>query len=220
MFRDRTDAGRRLAPLLERFGDSNPVVVGLPRGGVVVAAEVAAHLHAPLDLLVVRKLGAPQQPELAIGAVVDGGGPSVFLDTGLIQRLGVQERYVEEEVRQQVQEIHRRECAYRGGRPAVPLQGRTVLMIDDGVATGATTRVALRAIRGQEPERLILAVPVGSPETLDALAADADEVIAVERPEDFRAVGQFYERFDQTEDKEVIRLLEAARGQEKGRSVA
>jgi putative phosphoribosyl transferase len=219
VFRDRVDAGRQLAPLLERFRAERPVIIGLPRGGVVVAAQVAEALDAPIDIVVVRKLGAPQQPELAIGAVVGGDPPRVLIDEDLVRRLGVGEQYLRTEVEQQVEELRRRESLYRGGRGAIPLAGRTVIVVDDGVATGASTRVALRAVRLEDPARLVLAVPVGSPETLASLQREADEVVAVLAPEDFRAVGQFYDWFDQTEDEEVIRILEASRG-EKGRSVA
>lgn len=218
MFRDRAEAGRRLAQALERFRAERPVVIGLPRGGVVVAAEVAAALDAPLDILVVRKIGAPDQMELAIGAVVDGETPRTLIDHDMIRRLGVPESYLREEINAQVDEIRRREAAYRAGRAAIPLRGRTVIVADDGVATGASTRVALRAIRAKGPARLILAVPVGAPETLADLRREADEVVALLAPEGFRAVGQFYENFEQTEDDQVIALLEKARGREKGRS--
>lgn len=228
MFRDRTDAGRQLAPLLERFRERRPVVIGVPRGGVIVAAEVARALDAPLDIVVVRKLGAPEQPELGIGAVVDSRSPRVLLDPFLVERLGVSEGYIKEEVALQVEEIRRREEAYRGGEPPVPLRGRTVIVVDDGVATGASTRVALRSIRQDGPAALILAVPVGSPETLRSLGEEADEIVIIDQPDDFRAVGQFYADFAQTEDRDVIaRLTEArdrahreSKGREKGRSVA
>jgi putative phosphoribosyl transferase len=217
MFRDRSDAGRQLATLLEEYRAEHPVVIGLPRGGVVVASEVAEALGAPMDILVVRKLGAPEHRELAIGAVVDSDEAKVLLDPDLIERLGVTREYLEQEIAREIQEIHRRESAYRAGRPPVPLEGRTVIVVDDGVATGASTRVALRAIRAKHPARVVLAVPVGSPETLRSLESEADEVIAVAAPDDFRAVGQFYEYFDQTGDEEVVGLLEQARGREKGR---
>jgi putative phosphoribosyl transferase len=216
VFRDRADAGRQLAGVLDGLRDQSAVVIGLPRGGVVVAAEVAQALDAPLDILVVRKLGSPYQPELGIGAVVDGDAPQILLEPDLVQRLGVDEQYIRDEARRQVEEIHRREAAYRGGRPATPLEGRTVIVVDDGVATGVSTRIALRALRAKRPARLILAVPVGAPETLRSLQAEADEVIALEAPDDFRAVGQFYTDFDQTSDEEVIELLERARGREEG----
>jgi predicted phosphoribosyltransferase len=189
--------------------------VGLPRGGVVVASEVAAALAAPLDILVVRKIGAPEQKELGVGAVVDG---VPVLDHELVRRLAVPDSYLRDETALQIEEIRRREAAYRRGRPAMALKDRTVIVVDDGVATGASTRAALRAVRRRGPARTVLAVPVASPETLRTLAAEADDVVCLETPEDFRAVGQFYEDFEQTADEQVIDLLDRARGREEGRA--
>lgn len=215
MFRDRSDAGRQLAAMLMEYAASRPVVVALPRGGVVVGYEVAVALGAPLDILTVRKLGAPEHGELAIGAVVDAGGggaePLTVLDQELIGYLQVPEEYIRAEASRQAEEIRRREAAYRGDRPPIPLAGRVVIVVDDGVATGASTRVALRAVRRMQPARLILAVPVGPPESLRSLAREADEVVCVMAPRPFGAVGAFYENFGQTSDQEVVDLLAAAR---------
>jgi putative phosphoribosyl transferase len=211
IFRDRRDAGRQLAAACRAYAEADPVVIGLPRGGVVVAAEVAAALHAPLDIVVVRKIGSPFQAELAIGAVYEASGPQVLLDDILVQRLGVAERYIEHQVQEQIREIHRRQHAYRGTQKPIPLRGRAVLLVDDGIATGASTRAALRAIRAQEPRLLVLAAPVASPDSLNTLKPEADQILCLLAPEHFRAVGEFYEDFDQTTDDEVIELLAKAR---------
>jgi len=216
MYRDRSDAGRVLAGLLEKYRPESPVVVALPRGGVVVGAEVAEALDAPLEILLVRKLGAPQHAELAIGAVVDLGdsrGPTILLDP-LAERLGVPQEYIHAEAAREASEIRRREAVYRDGRAAIDLHGRTIILVDDGIATGSTVRAALRAIRRAEPARLILAVPVAPAHTLELLRDEADEVICPLATEDFRAVGEFYEDFSQTDDAEVIELLDLSRGRE------
>ncbi|MCC2672711.1 MAG: phosphoribosyltransferase, partial [Armatimonadetes bacterium] len=168
LFRDRTEAGRRLAVELERFRAPDTLVLGVPRGGVVVAAEVARALEAPLDVVIARKLGAPQQPELAIGAVISGGGR--LLDDYAIRYLRVSAEYLEAETARQQEEIRRRISDYRGAEPAPELRGRTVIVVDDGVATGYTIRAALIALREQEPARLIVAVPVAPAASLEELA--------------------------------------------------
>jgi putative phosphoribosyl transferase len=211
MYRDRADAGRRLAQLCRRFAGTGPVVLGLPRGGVVVAAEVARALDAELDIVVVRKLGAPQQPELAIGAVSSADGPRVILEEHLVRRLNVSEAYLEREIDEQFAELRRREEAYRAGAAPLEVRGRVVIVVDDGVATGASTRAALRAVRGRRPALLVLAVPVAAPESLHMLRAECDEVVCPLTPEPFHAVGAFYDNFDQTTDGEVIDLLTEAR---------
>jgi putative phosphoribosyl transferase len=216
MYHDRAEAGRLLASMLEPYRAQTPVIVALPRGGVVVGAEVAESLGAPLDILLVRKIGAPTQPELAIGAVVDLGaleGPTVLLDP-IAQRVGATREYLHDAIQQEIAEIRRRESVYRGDRPPIDLAGRAVILVDDGIATGSTTRAALRAIRQAGPFRLILAVPVAPPQTLARLRQDADEVVCPLSPEEFRAVGEFYEDFTQTSDAEVIELLERAQGRE------
>jgi putative phosphoribosyl transferase len=209
-FADRADAGRRLAQQLQHLRGEDAVVLGLPRGGVVVAYEVARALAAPLDIVVVRKLGAPDQPELGIGAVVDADHPQVSLYDELVRRLGVSREHIEEEVGAQVKEIRRREQEYRGDREPVDVRGRTAIIVDDGVATGSSVRAALRALRARRPARLVLAVPVAAPESLQMLESEADEVVCLLAPPSFRAVGQFYHDFDQTSDKEVVDLLTRA----------
>jgi putative phosphoribosyl transferase len=184
------------------------VVVGIPRGGLPVALEIASALSVPLDVIVVRKLGAPGQPELGIGAVVDGDHPRAIFNQDIIEHLGVEDEYINAEIARQLKEVRRRETEYRGGRRKVPLTGKTVIVVDDGVATGSSTRAALRGVRRQKPERLILAVPVAPVESLEALRGDADEIVCLETPEDFFAVGQFYHDFHQVSDDEVRAILQ------------
>jgi len=209
MFDDRRDAGRQLAARLLPYQDRDPVVLALPRGGVPVGYEIARALGAPLDIIVVRKLGAPGQPELGIGAVVDGDHPLGVLNEEVMKTLVVPEAYLEHEVTAQLAEIRRRQAAYRGGRAALPVAGRTAIVVDDGLATGGSMRAALRSVRRAAPARLVLAVPVAPPDTLARLAAEVDETICLETPELFGAVGYFYRDFTQTTDDEVIRLLAA-----------
>lgn len=209
-FRDRRDAGRALARELARFAAEAPVVLALPRGGVVVGAEVAAALRAPLDVIVVRKIPAPRSPELALGAVCEMGGEQVHLDPRTVYETGAPEEYLRAESRRQLDEVRRREALYRAGRPAVPVAGRTVIVVDDGVATGSTALVALRAARRAGAARVALAVPVAAPDSARVLARDADAVIVLTAPDDFYAVGQYYDDFSQTTDDEVVRLLAEA----------
>lgn len=205
-FQDRYEAGQRLAKELTWLrGQEDLIVLGIPRGGVVVAYEVAKELDAPLDVYITRKIGAPYNPELAIGAVASDG--TLVLDHKLVGRVGASDAYVEEETERQRQEIERRMAAYRGSRPAPQLEGRTVIVVDDGVATGATVLASLRAIRQRDPEELVLAVPVAPADTLLKLSQEADRVVCLYTPEIFWAVGAFYGVFDQTSDAEVIRLL-------------
>jgi putative phosphoribosyl transferase len=207
-FRDRTDAGRKLAAALVRFKDESPVVLGLPRGGLPVALEVSRALDAPLDVWVVRKLGAPIHEELGMGAVAEGG--EVFIDPSIVASVGATEEDVRRVVAEKTREVNERRARFRGGRPAPSLSGRTVLLVDDGIATGGTARAALRAIRRQEPKRLVLAVPVGSTDTLRSLADEADEVICLEPCEDLVAVGLWYQDFRPVDDETVIEILEGA----------
>ena len=204
-FRDRVDAGRRLAELLRPLQDQEVVVSGLPRGGVPVAAEVAAALDKPLDVVVVRKLGVPMQPELGMGAIGEEG--VIVLNEQLIAEIrltGDQVRRVAESERQ---ELERRVQAYRGDRPPVPMEGCTAVLVDDGLATGYTARAAVEVARRRKAERVILAVPVAPPEAVEELSRIADDVLAVETPTFMAAVGNWYEDFDQTSDGEVVALL-------------
>jgi len=180
-------------------------VLGIPRGGVVVAYEVAKALGAPLDIFITRKIGAPDNPEFALGAVASDG--TVVLDRLIVDQLDIPADYVLDEIKRQREEIERRMQMFRGERPPPELKGKVVVLVDDGVATGATVLASLRALRQREPAELILAIPVGPPETVARLAEEADRVIALETPEPFWAVGRFYIRFDQTTDEEVIELL-------------
>ena len=207
VFRDRRDAGRRLAALLGHLaGDPELLVLGLPRGGVPVAAEVAAALGAPLDLYVVRKLGAPGRRELAMGAIASGGVR--VLNEPVAAR--IPRAVVEEVARAEERKLEHSERALRGDRPAPAIRGRTVLLVDDGIATGSTVRSAIAALRTLQAGRIVVAVPVVAPETRDDLAHEVDEVVAVVTPEPMAAISLWYENFSQTADEEVRRLLEQA----------
>jgi putative phosphoribosyl transferase len=215
-FLDRTDAGRVLAGMLARYrADTNAVVLALPRGGVPVGYEVASALGLPLDVLVVRKLGMPSQPELAMGAVASGG--AFVLNEEVVRYLPRGSDAVEQVKARELQELARREKTYRGDRPALQMRGRTGILVDDGLATGATMEAAVRALRSLHAQRIVVAVPVASIEARERIAAVADEVVCVQAPPFFSAVGQWYERFDQTEDEEVRELL--ARAQAAGVSI-
>lgn len=212
MYADRNEAGRRLADLLEpRLRGEDVVVLALPRGGVPVALEVAKRLHAPLDLLYVRKIGAPGQPELAIGAVTDGPRPHVLLNEGLIAEIGVPERYIEETKRRKLADIERYREIYHAGRPRVPVAGRTAVLIDDGIATGTTARAALRGLRDAGAARTVLAVPLAPADTLAELAIEADDVVCPLTPSPFWAIGIHYQDFHQVPDREVVAALDACR---------
>lgn len=206
IYADRHDAGRALAPELKRLALSEPLVLGLPRGGVPVAFEIAKALGAQLDILVVRKLGAPSQPELAIGAIASGG--IRFLNDRIIEALGVSESALEEVESYERNELERRELMYRGDRPRPDLAGRDVILVDDGIATGATMLAAVDAVRSRDPATVIVAVPTASAASLRKLEAAADKVVCLDAPPDFYAVGQFYVDFSQTTDAEVAGLLD------------
>ena len=184
-------------------------MLALPRGGVPVAFEVARELAAPLDLVLVRKIGVPWQPELALGAVADGGGgpPETFIDERMAEALAIPPDYVRNETARQLVELERRRRIYCAGRPPVEISGRTAIVVDDGIATGATMRVALRAVRRQGPASLVLAVPVAAAETLASFASEADETVCVEAPTGLGAIGYYYEDFHQMSDDEVTDLL-------------
>ncbi len=212
IFSDRGDAGRQLAGALAHLRGRRPVVVALVRGGLPVASEVAQALSAPLDIILVRKIGVPWQPELAVGAVVDGSRPELVINPDVQQLAGISQDYVEAEAKRQLAEIDRRRALYLRGRPQQALQGRTVILVDDGIATGATTRAALRAARRQRPAHLVLAVPVAAPDTLADLAEEADEIVCLHAPAAFGAVGAHYRDFHQLSDEEVVALLDRASG--------
>jgi len=211
LFEDRRDAGRQLALALARYQQSRAVVLALPRGGVPVGLEVAKALAAPLEVLLVRKIGAPGQPELGLGAVVDGAEPQLVLNDEIIRRVGPPTGYIEEEMRLQLAEIERRRRRYLGDRPPVRVEGRTAIVVDDGIATGGTVRAALRGLSRIRPCRLVLAVPVAPADSLDELSGNCDDIVCLATPEPFYAVGLHYRDFTQTEDEEVIGLLAEAR---------
>jgi putative phosphoribosyl transferase len=209
LFEDREDAGRRLAGRLARYADERPVVFALPRGGVPVGAEVSRALDAPLEVIVSRKLGAPGQPEFGIGAVAPGGVR--VLNERAVRALDIGEDYLELIAARESAEAARRLRLFRGDRPYPDLNGRTAILVDDGLATGVTARAALLALRRLRPRRLVLAVPVCAPQTAEMLRPETDDLIYLLAPPDLEAVGLWYQNFDQVPDEEVIRLLEEAR---------
>ena len=209
-YADRGDAGRRLASRLAHLKDRQPVVLALPRGGVAVGFEIAQALDAALDIVLVRKIGVPWQPELALGAVTDGASPETFVDRDLATSLDIPDSYISKETARQLEEIERRRKLYCEGRPAVEVAGRTAIVVDDGIATGATMRVALQAVRRHGPARLVLAVPVAPPDTLAALDEEVDEAVCLHAPVALGAIGFYYRDFHQLSDAEVTDLLARA----------
>ena len=209
-YADRADAGRRLADKLMHLKDREPIVLALPRGGVAVGFEIARALDAPLDVVLVRKIGVPWQPELALGAVTDGADPQTFIDRDLAASLEIPEDYVREETARQLAEIERRRKSYSEGRPALEISGRAAIVVDDGIATGATMRVALQAVRRRNPAWLVLAAPVAPPDTLASLGEEADETVCPETPIGLGAIGFYYRDFHQMSDLEVTDLLARA----------
>lgn len=208
-FADRRDAGRALVPILQKCELSNPLILALPRGGVPVAWEIARALPAPLDIIVVRKLGAPFQPELAIGAIASGG--IRVLNDDLIRMLpGLDETVIEEIAEREEKELLRREQNYRGDRPYPNLRDRDVVLVDDGMATGATMRAAAKAVRSRRPSKVVVAVPIAAPDSVHLLADDVEDVVCLDTPSPFVAIGYFYRDFGQTSDREVRELLALA----------
>jgi len=206
-FEDRLAAGRQLSAALTQYKNLQPVVLALPRGGVPVAAEVATKLNAPLDLILVRKIGVPFQPELAMGAIVDGGSPIVVRNEDIIREAGIEEQEFKTICDRELAEIERRRLRYLGARERAEVAGCTAIVIDDGIATGATTRAALRAMRLRQPKKLVLAVPVAPTDTLGAMRLEADEVVCLEDHEFFGAIGFYYRDFRQVSDEEVSKIL-------------
>lgn len=206
-FENRAAAGQQLAAALARYKATRCVVFALPRGGVPIGAEIATSLRAPLDILLVRKIGLPGHPELAMGAVVDGGTPTIVRNVELIRTTGVGDDAFRSICEKELAEIERRRALYASGRPLTDPKDRIAIVVDDGIATGATMRAALQAIRKQNPKRLILAVPVASHDALETLSPEADEIVCLAVPEPFGAVGYYYRDFTQTTDDEVVSLL-------------
>lgn len=208
VFRDRREAGDVLAQELASYrGTDNLLVLGLARGGVPVARQVACAIHAPLDVFLVRKLGVPQWQELAMGALASGGG--VVINDSLVRNLGISDAQVQDAIERETEELHRREHAYRGDRPPVDLAGKTVILVDDGIATGASMIAAVRAVRTGQPSQVVVAVPVGPQSACRELAAEADDVVCAITPPGFEAVGQVFDDFHQVSDDEVRELLAA-----------
>jgi putative phosphoribosyl transferase len=204
-YADRRQAARQLSESLAGYEALRPLVLGIPRGGVVIADTIARELKTDLDIVLTRKLGAPGNPELAIGAVSESG--RIHLQHEIAARVGADEGYIEREMNRQLEEIQARRERYRSVRPKVPLEGRTVLLVDDGVATGATMQASLWAARDEAPKEIVVAVPVGAQDAIEQLQRDADDVICPYVPPYFYAIGQFYEDFGQVEDREVMEIL-------------
>jgi putative phosphoribosyl transferase len=210
LFTDRVDAGRRLASALKDLADKDAIILAIPRGGVVVGYEVAKALDIPLDIIIPRKIGAPSNPELAIGAITEDG--TLLLDEQLMERLRVPEAYIQQESEAQKREIQRRLKLYRGALPYPILENRSVIIVDDGIATGSTMKAALASVRNRGAKTVTIAIPVGPTSTIRELKEKADIVVCLRTPEAFYAIGQFYEDFAQTADEEVTRLLRLVRG--------
>lgn len=207
LFQDREDAGRQLARALVKYRSRHPVILALPRGGVPVAAEVAERLEAPLDLVLVRKIGVPMQPELAMGAVVDGTQPLIVRNQDVIELAGVSEDAFDAVCKEELAEIERRRERYLGDRVRSEIKGQTAIIVDDGIATGATTLAAIRALRKREPKELVLAVPVAPLDSLQRLHGEVDAIVCLDTPRDFGAIGYYYRDFRQVGDDEVIAIL-------------
>ena len=209
-FSDRGDAGRRLAQELGKYADADAVVLGLARGGIAIGFEIALGLRAPLEVVLVRKIGVPWQRELAAGAIVDGSTPEQFIDENLISLLSIPRSYLGAEIERERKEIERRRRLYTRGRAPIEIKDRTAIVVDDGIATGSSMRVALRAIRRREPARLVLAVPVAASDSLSVLRAEADEAVCLHVTDDLGAISMFYHDFHDVDDAEVTELLDRA----------
>lgn len=212
IFHDRREAGRALAEQLLKAQYNKPVVLALPRGGVPIGVEVAMALNAPLDLVLVRKIGVPDQPELAVAAVVDGDEPEMVVNQDIQIMAHVSTEYLNAARDRQLAEIDRRRKIYLAGRARVPVEGCTAIVVDDGIATGATVRASLKAVRRRHPAKLVLAVPVAPERTVEELRADVDEIICLQSPEPFHAIGPWYRDFHQVGDDEVVAMLKEAKG--------
>lgn len=211
-FLDREQAGRLLGEVLLAREFDHPVILALPRGGVPVALEIAKMLKAPLDLQFVRKISVPGQPELAAGAVVDGNPPLIILNDSIVNAVGIRQEYIENEATKKLAEIARRRSVYLADRETINVLGRTVILTDDGIATGATVRAALKALRHQKPSKLILAIPVAASDTLAKIESEVDEIICLKTPHPFIAIGAHYNQFDQLEDWQVMAMIKEADG--------
>lgn len=216
-FKNRIDAGGRLAGKLVHLSDQDPVVLALPRGGVPVAAEIASALDAPLDLIIARKIGVPFQPELAMGAVVDGATPIIVRNDDVIRAVGISDAQFESAGQKEIAEIERRRNRYLGDSRSAEIAGKTAIVVDDGIATGATVRAALRACRLRRPRRLVLAIPVAPDDTLGELESEVDEVVCLETHRDFGSIGAYYADFRQVSDHEVVALLAGAHSPDQAR---
>jgi putative phosphoribosyl transferase len=211
MFRDRQEAGQKLGVELEKLGLHQPVVLALPRGGVPVAVEVAKALKAPLDLIIVRKVGAPGNPELAVAAIVDGNPPAIVLNREIVEAYTLDDDGLRVLIAKERPELERRRLVYRGERPPLSITGKTAIIVDDGVATGTTMKVAIRALKRRSPREIVVAIPVAPPETLAELAQEADRVVCLSQPARFHALGYHYHSFPQITDDEVTEALAETR---------
>ncbi len=207
---DRATAGRALGQRLATMHLASPIVLALPRGGIPVGLEVARALQAPLDLLLVRKIGVPFQRELAVAAVMDGVEPVMVVDEAIRADVGIPQSYIEQQARAELAEIERQRRVYLGNRAPLPIGGRTAIVVDDGIATGTTVRAAIEGMRRRQPARIVLAVPVAPPDTVAQLRGEVDDLVCLVQPEVFRAIGLFYADFHQLSDDEVVRALAAA----------
>ncbi|MHB1680900.1 MAG: phosphoribosyltransferase [bacterium] len=210
MFKNRAEAGKLLAKKLLQYKNDKAVVIGLARGGIPVAFEIAYALCAYLDVALVKKLGAPAQEELAIGAIVDGKNPQIFINNEIIGHLNITKDYIDEIIKIKLSEIRKREKIYRSGRDKIDIAGKIAIVVDDGIATGASIKVVIKSLKSENPKKIIVAVPVAPVETIAELKREVDEVIVLSAPENFYAVGAFYDDFSQTSDEEVISLLDKA----------